>query len=243
MAQMRRLILFDVDGTLIARGDPAHLAAIDAGILASFPNIEVSIQDIEFDGKVDRQIVRELVRSSGISGDLDLARLQFILDSAAEAYRRSWEGRSGADDLLPGVRDVIERLATDQRFALGVLTGGVQGVVETKLKRLGLAEFFPIGSFGDEVERRMELLPLALDRAQRHYNTNFDAGFVVVVGDTPNDVAAAHAGDVACLAVATGRFSVDELAAAGAERVLPDLSDTGKVIAELCSIERCGSRP
>ena len=243
MAQVRRLILFDVDGTLIARGDPAHLAAIDAGILASFPNIRVSIQDIEFDGKVDRQIVRELVLASGVSGDLTLSQLEFILDTAAEAYRRSWEGRSGADDLLPGVRDVIECLATDQRFALGVLTGGIQGVVEAKLKRLNLAEFFPIGSFGDEVEKRIELLPLAMDRAQRYYNTNFDAGHVVVVGDTPNDVAAAHSGDVACLAVATGRFSVDELTASGAERVLPDLSETINVIAELRSIERCGSRP
>lgn len=232
----RRLILFDVDGTLIVRGDPDHLAAIDTGLRAAFPDLRASIRDIDFDGKIDRQIAREVLRVGGIAGVVDDTTLSTILAAATEAYRISWQGRAGDDDLLPGVRILIQRLAVDSRFALGLLTGGIRGVVETKMKRLALEPYFPVGAFGDEVERRSELLPLALSRAYQRYGERFERDRVVVVGDTPNDVAAAHAGGVACLGVATGRFTLEELRAAGADRVLPDLTATEEVVATLLSI-------
>ncbi len=235
------MILFDVDGTLIARGDPAHLAAIDAGVLTAFPEIEVSIRDIDFDGKVDRQIVRELLRVSGITPQPDAVTLQVILEAAADRYRTLWEGRFGDADLLPGVRKLVERLAADDRFALGVMTGGIHGIVEVKLKRLGLGESFPVGSFGDEVDQRSDLLPLAVRRAESRYAAKFGPRDVVVVGDTPHDIAAAHSGNVACLAVATGRFSIDELRAAGGDVVFPDLADTDVVTATLQSIQQTSS--
>jgi phosphoglycolate phosphatase len=235
---MKRLVLFDVDGTLIARGDPDHLAAIDAGLLASFPNVKVSVKDIDFDGKVDRQIMRELLRLAEIDREVDLALLLTILESSAADYRRSWERRSGGDaDLLPGVRVLIERLAQDDRFALGLLTGGIRGIVEAKLERLGLEHYFPIGAFGDEVDARADLLPLALTRAFDHYSVRFETQGVVVVGDTPHDIAAAHAGGAACVAVATGRFSQSELRATGADAVLADLSVTSSVVATLSALE------
>jgi phosphoglycolate phosphatase len=234
----RRLILFDVDGTLIERGDPAHLAAIDAGIGAAFPDLRASIRDIDFDGKIDRQIVREVLRMAGVLEVVDDTTLSTILAAATEAYRASWQGRAGDDDLLPGVRNLIQRLAVDGRFTLGLLTGGIRGVVETKMKRLALEPYFPVGAFGDEVEQRSELLPLALARAEERYGERFERDQVVVVGDTPNDIAAAHAGEVACLGVATGRFTLEELRAAGADRVLPNLTDTEEVVATLLSITR-----
>ncbi len=231
-----RLLLFDVDGTLIARGDPAHLSAIDVGVRASFPEIGVTIRDLDFDGKVDRQILRELLLAGGVAEKVELATILTVLEAAAADYRKSWEGRTGDSDMLPGVRALIERLASDDRFALGLLTGGIRGVVEAKLKRLGLERYFPVGAFGDEVERRNELLPLAVGRADDYHATRFAPSDIVVIGDTPHDVAAAHAGEVACLGVATGRFTTTELADAGADAVLSDLSDTDHVIATLHSI-------
>ncbi len=234
-----RLVLFDVDGTLIERGDPDHLAAIDAGVRAVYPEINVSIRDVDFDGKVDRQIVRAVLNLGELPADVDRATLARILGAATDSYRQAWQGRSvGDSDLLPGVRELVKRLDGDPRFALGVLTGGVRGVVETKLKRLELERYFPIGSFGDEVELRVELLSLALLRAEEYYGVPFDPRDVVVVGDTPHDVAAAHAGGAPCLAVATGRFTVEELRDAGADEVLPDLADTGSVVSLLCSLGR-----
>ncbi len=234
-----RLILFDVDGTLIERGDPDHLAAIDAGLRAVYPRIGASIRDIDFDGKVDRQIVRAVLSVGGMPADVDLATIARILDAAADSYQSAWEGRASGDaDLLPGVRDLVMLLAADRRFALGVLTGGVRGVVETKLKRLELERYFPVGAFGDEVEVRAELLPLAMSRAEDHYHRRFEPACAVVVGDTPHDVSAAHEGGAPCLAVATGRFTVQELRAAGADMVLSDLSDTARVVDVLSSIAR-----
>lgn len=239
---LRRLVLFDVDGTLIARGDPAHLAAVDAGLRAMVPSVGVSIRDIDFDGKVDRQIVRELLQAGGIAEQPDPALVLTILRIAADDYRASWEGRLGDADLLPGVRALIERLAGDDRFALGVLTGGIRGIVETKMKRLRLDPYFPVGAFGDEVDARADLLPLAVRRAETRYDVKFVPGDVVVVGDTPHDIAAAHAGHVACLAVATGRFTVDELKAEGGDVVLVDLSNSDDVISVLQSISLASAR-
>ncbi len=239
---LRRLILFDVDGTLIARGDPAHLDAIDACVLASFPTLGVSVREFEFDGKVDRQILREIVRAGGTTEELDLAVLLTMVDAATESYRAAWNGRMGDADLLPGIRALLERLAASQDFALGLLTGGIRGIVDVKLARLGLERFFPIGVFGDEVERRSELLPLALVRAEEQFHHAFSPGDVVVVGDTPHDVEAAHVGNVACLAVATGRFSEAELESAGADAVLPDLTSTDEVVAFLRSMTRTATK-
>ncbi|MGA7668790.1 MAG: HAD hydrolase-like protein [Nitrolancea sp.] len=235
---MRRLILFDVDGTLIARGDPVHIAAIDASVTSSFPSLGVSIRDIEFDGKVDRQILRDLVRAGGVSDDLDPSLLLTMIEAATRSYREAWTGRLGDADLLPGVRGLIQRLAALDEFALGLLTGGIRGIVDAKMTRLGLERFFPIGAFGDEVERRVELLHLALERAHVRYHVQFAPEDVVVVGDTPRDVEASHSGNVACVGVATGRFTEAELSSAGADAVLSDLTATDDVVELLRTVRR-----
>jgi phosphoglycolate phosphatase-like HAD superfamily hydrolase len=237
------LALFDVDGTLIERGDPAHLAAIDDGIHAVLPETQgVSIRQIDFDGKVDRQIVRELLTLAGIGDNRATEALPAIFAEVVRSYGGAWQGRTGDADLLPGARVLLACLAADDRFRLGVLTGGAEGVVGAKLARLGLADRFPVGAFGDAVERRRALLPLARARAEAHYRQTFAPESIVVVGDTPNDVDCAHSGGAACLAVATGRFSMAELAEAGADLVLPDLADTEHVRATMLGLRSRGGR-
>ena len=235
---MNRLILFDVDGTLIERGDPAHVAAIDASVVGAFPDLGLSIHDIDIDGKVDRQILRELVRAGGVTDDIGPAVLASMIDAATKSYLEAWSGRTGDDDLLPGVRPLLERLAGCEAFSLGLLTGGIGRIVAAKMTRLNLGRFFPIGAFGDEVDRREDLVPLALARARREYQVPFTAEDVVVVGDTPRDVEASHAGNVACVGVATGRYSEAELIASGADAVVPDLTATDQVIDLLRSVRR-----
>jgi len=234
----RRLVLFDVDGTLIERGDPAHVAAIDRGIHTVFPAAaHVSILDLDLDGKLERQLVRGVLAAAGLEPTVPEDSLATIFQTAAEFYRAAWDGRSGDHDLLPGIRPLLDRVADDPRFALGVLTGGIRPIVEIKFRRLGLADYFPIGAFGDEdVEERPDLLPLAVKRAEAHYGTPFPSNRVVIVGDTPHDVRCAHVGGATALAVATGRYPEDALRDAGSDVVLPDLTDTDRVIAALLTL-------
>lgn len=234
----RRLVLFDVDGTLIERGDPAHIEAIDRGVHAHFPDAaRVSVRQIDFDGKLDRQLVRGVLTAAGLDPVVPEATIAAIFETGAEAYRAAWDGRTGDHDLLPSVRTLLDRLAADPRFALGVLTGGMRPIVDVKFRRLDLAHYFPIGAFGDdEVEGRPDLLPLAIQRAEAHYGTQFPPSRVVIVGDTPHDVHCAHAGGASALAVATGRYAAEALQEARADLVLPDLTDTDQVIDALLNL-------
>ncbi len=235
---MSRLILFDVDGTLIKRGDPDHLAAMDVGVHSIFPDAaEATVMRVDFDGKVDRLIATEVLSQAGIRVRPDDPALDRVFHRAGDAYREVWQTKSGGDDdLLPGVADLVSELHGDPRFALAVMTGGSRPIVEVKLKRLGLADRFPVGSFGDEVPDRPSLVPLAVERAESHYAASFDPDDCVVVGDTPADVHCAHVHGIACLGTATGKYSVADLRRAGADAVVETLGDTGEIISRLSSL-------
>lgn len=238
---MRRLILFDVDGTLIKRGDPDHLAAMDHGVHSEFPSSrEASVVQIDFDGKVDRLIASEILAKAGVDIASNDARLDRVFDVASDYYRRQWLERDlGGEDLLPGVSELIPALAArPDEFALGVLTGGSRQIVAVKLERLGLAEYFPIGAFGDEVPDRPSLVPLALRRAEDHYGEAFGPDRSVIVGDTPHDVHCAHVHGLPCLGVATGKYSETELREARADEVVKDLNATDEVIDHLLKLSQ-----
>ncbi|TVR75908.1 MAG: HAD family hydrolase [Sphaerobacteraceae bacterium] len=236
---MRRLILFDVDGTLIKRGDPDHLGAMDHGVHSVFPEAkDATVTSVDYDGKVDRLIATEILAQAGISLSAEDPALDRVFDLAGEYYRDRWAGKPGGlEDLLPGVAELVPKLAMDDAFALGVLTGGSRGIVAVKLERLGLVESFPVGSFGNEVPNRPALVPLALERAAAYFGEVFEPEQVVIVGDTPADVNCAHVHGIPCLGVATGKYSVEAMRAVGADEVLPDLSAVSAVRELLLTIE------
>jgi phosphoglycolate phosphatase len=235
---MRRLILFDVDGTLIKRGDPDHLGAMDHGVHSVFPAAKTgTVHKVDYDGKVDRLIATEVLAQAGIDMSADDPALTDVFNHAGDYYRRRWaEQAGGSQDLLPGVADLVAELSRDETFALGVMTGGSRNIVAVKLERLGLADEFPVGSFGNEVPDRPALVPLALERAQTHYGESFPPERVVIVGDTPADVHCAHVHNIPCIGVATGKFSEQELLDAGADAVFEDLSDTDAVREALLNV-------
>ena len=230
---MRFLLLFDVDGTLIRRGDPDHLAAMDYGVRTAFPEAgSASIHSVEFDGKVDRVIASEVLAQADVRVDPSDSRLDRIFDLAGDYYRRQWQGRQsgGSDDLLPGVAALVRELAEEpETYALGVVTGGSREIVAVKLTRLGLVESFPVGSFGNEVPNRPALVPLALERASEYFGDVFEPEQVVIVGDTPSDVHCAHVHSIPCLGVATGKYSEEDLSRVGADLVMRDLADIERV--------------
>ncbi len=221
-----RLVLWDVDGTLI------HSAGIGAAVfdrglekvLGTAPPSRLSLS-----GKTDPQIVREYLELMAVD-DLDrhlpavLAAVEAALADAAPVIVT--EGRT-----LPGVPELLGRLAAEEDLHQTVLTGNTAANAVVKLTAFGLERWLDleIGAYGSDKPDRCELVPVALGRARRVRGLDVGPAETWVVGDTANDLACARAGGARCVLVATGRTPLDELERLGPDRVLPDLSDTEAV--------------
>jgi phosphoglycolate phosphatase len=215
-----RLILFDVDGTLVTCAErlrPLFLSAV-----AEAAGVEPS-PGVSFAGKTDPQIVVELLVKAGWR---PAAALREVLRIRGR-YLRKLEAAGVGDGIrcLPGVEPLLERLAGCPGVALGLLTGNWEAGARLKLGQFDLNRFFPFGAFGGDGHERRDLVPVALRRAARVAGRRFAPEATVLVGDTVRDVAAARAHGIRTVAVATGPESEAELTAAGAEWVLRDLTE------------------
>ncbi len=224
----RRLILFDVDGTLVW-GGPAK-EAFRAAMTAVFGTAG-SIEGHEFSGKTDPQIARELLRGAGFEDeDIDAGFPslwgRYLVELERRLPKRPLE-------VLPGVETLLDALEERPELALGLVTGNIAGGAHLKLGSVGLAARFPVGGFGSDAEVREEIPPVALRRAERRWSRSFEASEVVIVGDTPRDVACARAGGHRAVAVATGRIDRSALDGTGADRVFDDLTATAEVVEAL----------
>lgn len=227
---MRHLILFDIDGTLIS-GGPAK-GAFHHGLLETFGTAG-DIDGLDFSGKTDPQIARELLTGAGLSAEEIDERLPDLFSS----YLVELEQRLTDDPVkvLEGVPDLLDALTDVGDVALGLLTGNIAGGADLKLGSARLRERFPVGSFGSDAEVRNDLPPFALDRAAEEWAVRFDARRVWIVGDTPRDVICAQAHGLRSLAVATGRFSSEELSTTGADHVVDSLGATDRMVELLTS--------
>jgi phosphoglycolate phosphatase len=232
------LVLWDVDHTLVdAGGLSSHLyGMVFAGLFGrELPTVAPMA------GRTDRAIIMETLAAAGVAdpgGHVD----EFIRELTAAAPEFGERvGRSGR--VLPGAAEALAALAAPPPGLLGapspglvvqsVLTGNIRPLAEAKLGPLGLTGHLDLeaGAYGDAHEDRAELVHLARNCAGRAYGRDFGGTATVIVGDTPLDVRAALATGARAVGVATGHAGAAELAAAGAHAVLPDLSDTGRVLA------------
>ena len=225
---MKRLLLFDIDGTLVL-GGPAkgafHTALVET--FGTAGDIEVH----NFAGKTDPQIARELLSGAGLSdGEID-SGFPKLWDRYLHHLGERLVGHPM--DVLPGVGPLLERLAAEADVALGLLTGNIVRGAELKLRSVGLYDHFRMGSYGSDSEIRNDLAPIALRRAAETWNVSFRPEETWVVGDTPADILCGQAGGTRTLGVATGRYSADELASVGADAVLGDMGDTEGTVALL----------
>jgi phosphoglycolate phosphatase-like HAD superfamily hydrolase len=216
----KKLILFDIDGTLLRCGP--QVRPLFVGALEEVYGQYRGLEGYNFAGKTDPMIVRDLVRATGLSDD----RILPLLGRMREIYVERLEAglQRHLMRLLPGVVELLESLAARQDVLFGLLTGNWRGGAEVKLSRFDLNRFFNFGAFGDDGLQRRELVPVALQRAAAIAGQPFAKEQVLIVGDTALDVDCAKAGGVQVLAVATGFASQEELRAAGADWVFPDLT-------------------
>jgi phosphoglycolate phosphatase-like HAD superfamily hydrolase len=221
MASGPRLLLFDVDGTLLSPGPAARSAFASA--LEEVFGTHGAMDAYAFEGKLDPLIVAELMRGAGVAEVVIAERLPRALALYADRLEAALAVQRPR--LKPCVPELLDRVAAAPATVLALLTGNVERGARIKLSAAGLWHRFRFGVFGDEAPHREELGPLALRRAQERTGISFDGPSSVVIGDSRQDVACGRAIGARVVAVATGKTPAKELAAAGADVVLPDFSD------------------
>lgn len=210
------IVLFDIDGTLIDCGG-AGRRALDRAFHQHF-EVEDACQGIRFGGMTDHAILREAFATLGVEYTRDIA--EALLATYVLELERELD--AGSFRVLPHAREVAKR-AIELGHASGIGTGNIRGGAEAKLRRAGLHAEFSFGGYGCDAEARAEVLAAGVRRARAA--GGFADAPVLVIGDTPKDVHAAHAIGARCVGVATGSFDADALRTAGADWVVTSLGD------------------
>jgi phosphoglycolate phosphatase-like HAD superfamily hydrolase len=219
---MRKLVLFDIDGTLVLTGG-AGLRAMNRALEEAFGRTN-ALDGIPVAGRTDWAILADAVRRFGRSLDgATLADLEArYVANLAEEIHHPGHGRKG---VMPGIPEILEALDRRDDIVVGLLTGNFEGGAQVKLGYFDLWRYFQFGAFGGDAADRNALVPFAVERARSCGLPEIADSDVIVVGDTPHDVLCAHAAGAVAVGVATGSSSVEDLRAAGAEHVFPDFSD------------------
>lgn len=225
-----RLILFDIDGTLI-RPNGIGRAAIRP-TLRHLVGRDTALDGLSLAGKVDWGIWRELLAREGITAAEVDARLGEISDRYIAELARVLAADDGPrPELLPGVVALLERLSGSNDVVLGLLTGNFARSASLKLEAAGLARYFRVGAYGEDAPERASLPAVAVARAAR-----LDPGIpregagIVIIGDTEHDVSCGAALGVRTLGVATGARAAATLRAAGADLVVNSLAETDAIV-------------
>ena len=227
---MDRVLLFDIDGTLLeparGRGYRREIKIVLEEIFGTYGRLD----EVSFGGKTDLAILREALEPAGISGDMIRERLgrweTGLLDLTERLCRES-----PLFVRCPGAGELLEALANDEAYTLSLLTGNLESMATAKLAVVGLDHHFRVrGAYGSDHEDRNELPAIAAGRISAHVGRSYEPADFVIVGDTPRDIAAARHFGMRCIAVATGGFSLDALAAHRPDALLPDLCDVEAVL-------------
>jgi len=220
----RRLLLFDIDGTLIHSGG-AGVQALKSAFKERF-GIADDLHDIEIAGMTDSGIVVSILNKHKIPATNE--NLSAFLDSYVHFLSLELPRRKGK--LLPGVLKLLEKLKSRSHLVLALLTGNVSRGARLKLEHYGVWHFFEFGAFADDHRDRNQLGRFARARATEKHGREFAASEIDVIGDTPRDIACGKALGARTIAVATGRWSRDELAKYQPDFLIDDLSDVETII-------------
>lgn len=215
-----RLVLFDVDGTLLSAGRAARESILAA--LAEVLAWEGSADGNDFSGKTDPQILRELVMES-VGRERFEATMGAVLDRYVDELSRRL--RPEAVVVKPGVRDLLDRLSAEPRVTLGLLTGNIERGARLKLEPPGFNRYFPFGAFGDDSADRYCLPAVAVARARERTGRDFKGRSVVIIGDSVHDVACGRSLGARAIAVATGPTPAEKLRAEGPDALFADFAD------------------
>jgi phosphoglycolate phosphatase-like HAD superfamily hydrolase len=226
---MRRLVLFDIDGTILltaGAGRRAIRAALSAEVLAAEP-----FDRIRFDGKTDPQIVAELLGAVGHPAAGDAEYIRKVCERYVGLLEEELRLGETKTTVMPGVFELLDALQREAGVVLGLLTGNVAGGAALKLGAAGLdTSRFLVGAYGSDSAHRPDLPAIAAHRARPLFGRLPRGAEVVIIGDTPADMTCGRGIDARGIGVATGSYGPPELAAAGAHAVFATLADTALVL-------------
>jgi phosphoglycolate phosphatase len=224
-----KLVLFDIDGTILLTAGAGRRAITAA--LRDEVGDNAAFQRIRFDGKTDPEIVAEMLEAAGQPTTRDSERVRSICRMYVRFLALELERPSTRTTLMPGVSPLLDRLETDSGVVLGLLTGNVAEGAKLKLRSGGLdPNRFRVGAFGSDAGHRNELPAIAAQRAAPFFGKVPSGSELVIIGDTPADIACGAGLSARALAVATGSYSVADLAACSPHAVFEDLRDTERVL-------------
>ena len=225
---MHRLVLFDIDGTLL-HSHGAGRRAMEAALIETFGT--KGSPEYRYDGKTDRQIVRDLMRGEGFDDAAIDARMARVLDSYVAGLQREIASPDTRVEAIAGVMPLLDALVYRSHCIVGLLTGNLEPGAQYKLTAAGI-EFgrFALGAYGSDHELRAELPAIAQQRARDVLGLAIEGSAMVIVGDTPSDIACGRPIGARAIAVATGHYSVASLSEHGPDAVFSDLGDTEAVL-------------
>ncbi len=215
-----KILLWDVDGTLIRSGNAGH-RAMNAAALAVF-GLQDAFTNFDFGGRTDPWVLDLLCQKHAL--DASPAHLTRFYEVYVDALRRELHNPRAL--ICAGIREVLASFHTTPGIAQGLLTGNIVAGARVKLEHFGLWDYFAFGAFADDSGERNRLGPIALDRARLHLDrSTLSPSDLLVIGDTPHDIVCARACGAHAVATATGGFTYDELAAHKPDLLVRDFTD------------------
>ena len=225
-----KLVLFDVDGTLLTASGAGRRALDQA--LREVYGTAGPIEAYDFRGGTDPQIIRDLMKLAGLEEEA-IAAGEAALYRRYETLLESEVGDGRGVTVYPGIRELIETLHARADAVVGLLTGNIEAGARIKLRPTGLWPRFRLGAYGSDHADRTRLPQVAATRAQALLGRPFHGIDTVIIGDTPRDINCARAFGATAIAVATGWHSADDLAAHRPDHVFADFSDQAAALAAI----------
>lgn len=221
---MKKLILWDIDGTLIRTNRAGIVALVRA--FAQLHGREPDMASIEVSGRTDRWIISRMLEAAGIAPSTE--NIHATLEGYLQLLHGEMVARPGR--VLPGVLELLETLHHRSDVVQALLTGNVERGARIKLEHYRVWHYFAFGAFGDDSPLRNDLGPHALRRAKERHEIDFAPERTFVIGDTPHDIECGKVIGARTIAVATGNFTVEQLAAHAPTAVFADFADTAALL-------------
>ena len=231
MSNSLRIILWDIDGTLVRSRRNGFFRDYTAPVLLRVFGTAGRLHELGVSGMTDLQIVSEALRDEGFTAEQVRGRAADLVP----IYLEELERLTRAEEVfyaLPGAREALEALERVPRYLNSLLTGNVEPAARLKLRLVGLNDFFPVpGAFGEDSHDRRDLPAIARERISRHLGLDLSPDQLIVIGDTPNDIDCARHFGARAVAVATGHsYTAADLLPHSPDALLPDLNDTALLL-------------